>query len=72
MLENVHTRSLQKVLKKESLITKKEKKRLEAQEDHIKHKREKEELRIERNKSARSQLMDQEKRRGKMTLERIS
>jgi hypothetical protein len=67
----VHTKSLEKVLKKENVINNKLKKKRETNSKLSKTIRDSLKLRFERNKSARSMVSDEFKHKGKLTLERL-
>lgn len=69
--ESDHTRSLQSVIKKTSVIDSRRKKSNESFTKRSEHLKERTNLRFERNHSARSTVDDDNKRKNKMTLDRL-
>ena len=71
MQESGKKSQLEKVVSKGSIISSKLKKKNEINNKHSEKVRDKMETRFERNRSARSMVEDDSKKKGKMTLERI-
>ena len=66
-----HTRSLQSVIKKTSIIDTRRKKSNESFTKRSEHLRDRLTLRFERNHSARSTVQEEHRKRDKMTLDRL-